>query len=538
MHRNRNLRRIVGACWLGACFVMGSAAAIDVAGTCPADPPPDLRALAQGFAPEPGDIVVESASTGPEDPAQETARRRDEEQRFQLLLARRSGLAATAAIRADLDAARKAQLARADGIPLKVGESVQLGIASDFSSVAWVADGAQRAVGAGQAVMAADGSITWEVSLASAGAKALRLEFTGFDLAEGVELHVYNESGQVRGPYTGGGPDGSGGFWSGSVFGERASVQVHARDAAAFAASAFTLQSLMHMGARFHVADAIAERYARGPRQPEGGSFCGVTVPDCTINGVCAIATNPGLAAASNAVAQISFVEGGSGYICTGSLINPSGSVRTPYFLTANHCFDTQASASSLEAHFRFRTTACDTSCALESVVETSGSTLLATGALPTRGDYTLVRLNSVPGGLTLLGWSAGHPSEGGYLIHLGHPGGAPLAYSVRRIRHANTTMAVCSDLPRPTFLYSGLATAPSDAQGGTAGGSSGGPALLLAAGGGSSYIVGQLFGACYFDAEAPCDANEESTVDGAMEHTFPYLRVYLYNRIFSNGFD
>ena len=524
----------------GALLLAMPLRAAEIADSCPIAQPHDLTSLNDPSADSPfqaGGITVESASSGPLDEAAALERRAAEQQRFQRILARRSALTASAPVNAGLDAARRARLAADDRVPLRVGEAVAVSQAVDFAVVPVATATAARAASAGQAARLADSSVAWEMELVSSGASALRLQFEDFDLADGVRLFVYNEAGQVRGPYAGRGPDANGGFWSSSVFGERVRLHVHADDAAAFAASRFVVAAAMHMGPRFHVADVIAASYQPGPAAPDG-TFCGVTVPDCTINGVCAIASNPGLAAASDAVAQINFVRGGSGYICSGALINPSGSVRTPYFLTANHCFDSQASASSLEAHFRFRTAACDTSCTMLPTLEANGSTLMATGAAPARGDYTLVRLNSVPGGLMLLGWSAGHPAEGGYLIHLGHPGGSPLAYSVRRIRYGTGALPNCSGVPRPAFLYSGVSAAPSDAQGATAGGSSGGPAVLLASGGGSSYIVGQLYGACYAGTEAPCDANQEATVDGALEHSFPYLRQYLYNRIFSNGFD
>lgn len=535
------IRPSVGSAWVLALGVfMGFPAhAGEINASCPATPAVDLTSLGDPSiaAPiAPGGASMDSASTGPVD-RDLAAARAAERARFEQILQQRAALTADRPIDAGLDAAKRASLASDDGVPRKVGESVVLDRTFSFASVAVAPASATHAAPAGDAVRLADGSVIWETSVVSAGATALRLQLRDVDLADGVELFVYNEAGQVQGPFGGKGPEESGEFWTPSVFGDRLRIHVHADSAEAFSKSRFVIAAAMHLGSRFHVADAIATDYMPGPAAVEG-TFCGVTVPDCTLNGVCAVSSNPGLAAASDAVAQINFVKGGSGYICTGSLINPTGSLRTPYFLTANHCFDTQTSASSLEAHFRFRTSACDTSCTMAGMLQANGSTLMATGARPSRGDYTLVRLNSVPGGLTMLGWSAGHPVEGAYLIHLGHPAGAPLAYSVRRIRYATSPLPNCTDVPRPTFLYSGISSTSTDAQGGIAGGSSGGPAVLLAAGGGSSYIVGQLFGGCHPGTAMPCDANHDATIDGALEKSFPYLRPFIYERIFSNGFN
>ena len=66
----------------------------------------------------------------------------------------------------------------------------------------------------------------------------------------------------------------------------------------------------------------------------------------------------------SRSVARISFlVSPGSAAGCTGTLLNNTFSDGTPYFLTANHCINTQTEALSLyKVDWLFRSAACDSS--------------------------------------------------------------------------------------------------------------------------------------------------------------------------------
>src|SRR5690606_22401099 len=155
------------------------------------------------------------------------------------------------------------------------------------------------------------------------------------------------------------------------IVGERARIRIEADDVGALTRSRVAIAEVIHMGRHFQVADAIQRSYVPASGvDADRGSFCGTNVPACTVNAQCAINTNPSLANASRAVAHINFMVGAQAYICTGTLINSTGGgIRPPLFLTANHCLSTQASASSLEAIFDYRTTACDTACTMTPTV-------------------------------------------------------------------------------------------------------------------------------------------------------------------------
>jgi len=218
-----------------------------------------------------------------------------------------------------------------------------------------------------------------------------------------------------------------------------------------------------------------------------------------------------------HSVAQLTFVVGGESAICTGALINDQLSSGTPYLLTANHCFSTQAAATSLEAFWEYSATSCGAAPPpIGSLPRSSGSALLATA---TDSDFTFVRLNSIPSGRVFLGWNAA-PSAvppGAILHRISHPG-VPhqnsvfvQAYSQSRVLNHNACPG-----GGPTAVIQSEKVA-----GDTSPGSSGAPVIL--AGG---FVVGQLGGACGLpDSQCTLNAN---TIDGAFSATFPRIQQFL----------
>ncbi len=492
---------------------------------------------------EPGGTSVGSQSAGAFDPQADIARREAERGQFERLLAARPLLPAQTALQLAITPEQRAGIEQ--DVPgngrEKVGEALDVGQTVDFSAVDARAL-ASGTIDVANGIAARNGAagVTWAIELSSPDATALRLRFEDVELAPGVSLHVYNELGRVAGPYTGRGPDGDGAFWSASVFGSRVVVQLLADDADALRASHFTVSKAMHFGSRFRIADSIRPRYAVGP-SPDSVDFCGTQVPNCTVDGMCALQSNQGLANAINAVAHLQFVDGASAYICTGTLLNTSlagSAAPKPYLLTANHCIHSQPSASSLEAYFRYHTAFCNGACTW-TLTQVNGSSLMVTGAAPTYADFTLLRLSPIPSGsgLMLAGWASGALVEGAYLLRLSHPEGAPLAYSLRRLRKNNVNLTHCAGAAEPIFMYSGLAMQSSDAAGAVAGGSSGSAAIVLNDNASDVYVVGQLTGDCPAGGDT-CNANTDATVDGAFSASFPYLRRFLVDRIFASGFE
>jgi len=368
----------------------------------------------------------------------------------------------TGASASDIAALRAAN-ARGDG-------PAELGIVREVQPVA---------IAAAASVVANSARFQWRGSVHVEGAARVRVRLDDVDLPEGARLWIYGASGDAVAF------DGSLAherkLWTPSVAGDTATIEVDAPSVAAF-----------RIGG---VADIrpYAEVIATG-------SEC--------VSDVSCHSTGNGL---DRAISFYTFVAGTGVYACTGGLVNNSKSDGTPYFLTANHCIRNESSASSVEAYWDFRSSACNgPGPALDSLPKSVGATLLATSGAT---DVALLRLNTLPPNRTFLGWDAAVQAEGTQLFHISHPLGVPQRYSTSTVTTSGET---CSSSPRQSFLYSTPVAGATDV------GSSGAPVMR-----GDGYIVGQLKGACGPEPNNPCNrANRE--VDGAFSASYALLQPYL----------
>jgi hypothetical protein len=140
----------------------------------------------------------------------------------------------------------------------------------------------------------------------------------------------------------------------------------------------------------------------------------------CNIDVACRV-TNP--ANLKNGVAKIIFSEGGSSFLCTGSLLNDNDPGSTiPYFMTANHCLNTQAVANTVNSFWFFERAACNGANPTSVTQLTGGGDLLASGA---PSDYTLLQLRDpLPAGVLLAGWTDQPLAPNEPLIGIHHPAG------------------------------------------------------------------------------------------------------------------
>jgi len=333
------------------------------------------------------------------------------------------------------------------------------------------------------------------------GAQRLRLHLTQVSLPAGSRLWIYAPGEEARafgldllGP--------AGDLWTPSVTGSVAFLEVEAPANAALPAdSGFTVEEIME--------GVLA------PPAP-------LRIAECLIDGTCvSSATLANIADYRKAVGQLDFVIAPFEYLCSGALVNDTdSSTMIPYFLTANHCIDSQSIASTLEVFWDYKTASCDGSTpGLGSLPRSNGATLIATGE---SSDFTLLRLTSIPSGRVLLGWNANTSAvpNGTTLYRLSHPApfddeyALPQQFSRGMVRTSGVPF--CSDAPRPDFLYSQLN------QGGTFGGSSGSPVVLS-----NLQIVGQLTGGCGDNPDDGCDYGN-SEIDGAFSASYPSLQAFL----------
>jgi hypothetical protein len=244
-----------------------------------------------------------------------------------------------------------------------------------------------------------DGSHLWVMSVMTDTADWVRLQFAPYDPPIGVEVVLYNAGNpnEAYGPYgPGRGYDGA--WWAPTVYGQEARVEIYVP------------------------ADiepqAVAERV--GIAQAIQGFY-----PDESLDLACRldVTCDSSWDNEARGVAHIQFVDGGSSYICSGSMLNRIGGDFAPMFLTAAHCINSEAEASSIEVYWLYQTDTCNgTPPGLGDVPRTDGSTLLA---FWNTTDVSLLGLTgNIPGGLWWQGWDVnGIPNnEPGTLIH--HPAG------------------------------------------------------------------------------------------------------------------
>ena len=351
--------------------------------------------------------------------------------------------------------------------------------------------------------------VVWATSYRVEEAARLRVHLENVSLPSGAVLWVYGESGAPI-AFDASLIDDRGSLWTPSVNGDTLYLELEIP----FPKSAAE-------GVSFKVREVLELMYRRDALKPKTDD-----APTCLVNQDVTCKTTaefPALVAASAATGQMEFVVPGGGAVCTGTLITDRAQSRTPYFLTANHCLDSQSAASSLETYFDFKFESCISSN-YNFLPPVSGATLLATGDL-SRSDYTLLRLSSVPANRVFLGWTTAPVANGTRLHRISHPvpdglpGAQPQIYSRTIVKTPNTNPQ-CSSIRPPNFIFS------NESNGGVGGvyGGSSGSAIMLDNG----QIVGQLLGSCGgIDPQAGCDRNND-TLDGAFAATYPFIKQYI----------
>jgi V8-like Glu-specific endopeptidase len=343
----------------------------------------------------------------------------------------------------------------------------------------------------------------WTATVESPGAAALRIHFSNLFLPNNATLTLAGAGDSFS--YTGRGPLQSGEFWSNTVSGDRATMQIDysGRDIGrVLQAIRLTVAEIGPLSSKFPVSN------------PEAGEQLCSFNADCVENASC-VNLPSAVADAQKAVAMILFVSGAFQYICSGGLVDDNdASSAIPYFLTANHCLSKSSEANSLEAYFAY-TTACGTcDTTISDKPRTLGSTITATNST---SDYTLLRLSQpAPAGTAFLKTNNTPVanSNGLALYRISHPGGAPQAYSAHAV---DTSRPTCRTWPRGNWIYS------SDTFGATEGGSSGSPVVNAA-----GEVVGQLSGACGYNVNDSCDSASNATVDGALAAYWSQVEPYL----------
>jgi hypothetical protein len=265
---------------------------------------------------------------------------------------------------------------------------------------------APHALAAGSWEATPGGARVWRMAVRSPGSHGLRVEFDRFDAGDGrVWLH---DGSNVIGPYSGQGPHGDGHFFSETVFSESAILEYEpAADRRAELQPPFEVLSVAHQ-------QIVAMDLAAGTKDP--ADYCELDA-NCYADWKSTLST----------VGQISYMDGGVSFLCSGSLVATRDNSFKPYFLTAGHCIHSEEAARTVEAYWTYQTPACggtppaDRSASTKS---TGGAHLIASGSIG-QGDFSLILLQNIPAGVTFAGWDTSDPGVTSALTGIHHPSGS-----------------------------------------------------------------------------------------------------------------
>jgi V8-like Glu-specific endopeptidase len=344
----------------------------------------------------------------------------------------------------------------------------------------------------------------WAAVFSADNAGAIRLHVKEMSLPANAELFIYSRNGQAYGPYTGAGPDSSGEFWTATIFGSEAILQLQSKS------------GLNGASLRVQHAGLITPKYAGGFSEdvnaPNATWPCGN--PGCVEDASC----KSGITNLKTAVAKMEWPQGSFLYTCTGGLISDTNPSQSNFFLTANHCLSKSNVAKKVNFYWQFATSSCRGTCPTNNgAIQTQGASVSATGR---KGDFTLLHLDSnPPAGSTFLAWTTTPVanSNGVRLLRVSNPNFGPQVYSEHTV---DTNAGTCSGWPRGERIYS------RDTFGAIDGGSSGSPIVNE-----SSQIVGQLSGTCGTNPSDPCSSGPgeaNATVDGAFAFYFSTVKPFI----------
>ncbi len=264
-----------------------------------------------------------------------------------------------------------------------------------------------------------DGNKIWRLRLFSEDALAISLYFSDFYLPKGTELYLYDdEKSQIKGAFLHENNQSSRLFATELMMGEAITIELFVPDDIIEKPSLQTSEF------------GYAYRYV-----PQYNSSKGFGSSDfCEINTICS-PEGDDWQDEKKGVVRIQVRVSGSGFWCSGSLVNNAKQDLTPYILTADHCafqFAHYATPDDLNQwlfYFDYESSTCSNPQSEPELKSLVGATKIAQGGDrgATGSDFYLVLLNnsSIPSSYNpyFNGWDITNiPSTSGVTIH--HPEG------------------------------------------------------------------------------------------------------------------
>lgn len=359
---------------------------------------------------------------------------------------------------------------------------------------------------------ARDGSSIWRLVLRSPGAAAIRLHLEDFHAPDGqlwiTELH--ENQPQTFGPYTNGGVHEDGEFWTNAALGEAVLIEYQARSRSR--TLPFRIAEISH----FTNLPIQIAKPAPDMTLAKAGEIRSAAL-SCNIDVNC----RPEYAELARAVARISFETGDGGALCSGTVINTRNSSFIPYFLTAAHCISSDAEARTVEAFFLYQSQSCNGPAPTASSIKRALGARYVAGSSLDAGDFTLLRLNSVPDGTIFAGWNPDEHPAGAAVTGIHHPTG-----DLKKISFGSRGDTV-NTRSRPAQNFYTITWR----EGVTQGGSSGSGIFND-----QNQLVGMLSGGPRPEAgQTECDMRPAFDWYGRFDVAFPQIRTLLEDRAGTN---
>jgi hypothetical protein len=225
-----------------------------------------------------------------------------------------------------------------------------------------------------------------------------------------------------------------------------------------------------------------------------------------------------------NSVAQMVLQDGHNVFLCTGQLLNDTAGSHTPWFFSANHCFDNenppyktpaqmQTVASTLQTLWFFEAVTCShpSNNTVPNYVQVNGGSTYVYNNQAS--DALMVKLNSAaPTGSFFAGWNANPLAVGTAIVVAHHPNGDLKKVSQGKLIADSTFPGTTATNLFNEVQYSSGTTEP---------GSSG--AGLFSFDGTQYQLRGALFG-----GGAACDALNDSDWYSQFDKAYPAVQACL----------
>jgi PKD repeat protein len=260
-----------------------------------------------------------------------------------------------------------------------------------------------------------DGSRVWRLAINSKDAVSLGLTYKEFFIPKGATLFVYNaDKSMIFGAFSEQNNSADGIFATVPVYGSRIIIEYY--------------EPVYSRGQGRFIINQVIHAYK------DIFGFNTILEEPCNININCPIGAP--WQEQKRAVSRITFNQGTSGFLCTGSLINNTLNNRVPLYLTAEHC--ATDNYSTMVFYYNYENPTCIGT--FGSLSNTMVGATLKSSNYDT--DFRLIQLNqAVPAAFNahFSGWDrSGAQPQNQTAIH--HPGGAVKKISIDNNPAASVT--------------------------------------------------------------------------------------------------